>query len=329
MRILVTGGAGFIGSHYVRSLLLGSYPGYEAVNITVLDKLTYAGNLANLAPVAGHPGYRFVHGDITDLELLAEIVPECEVIVNFAAETHVDRSITGAGDFLTTNVLGTQRLLQAALETGVRTVVHVSTDEVYGSIAEGSWSEDEPLLPNSPYSAAKAGSDLLCRAYHQTYGLDVRVTRCSNNYGPYQYPEKLIPLFVTNLLDREPVPLYGDGLNVRDWLHVDDHCRGIQLVLEKGSPGETYNIGGGTELTNRELTELLLNALGMGWEMVRNVPDRLGHDRRYSVDCGKLRGLGYEPRTGFADGLAATVRWYQDNQRWWRPLKAPAMPRSM
>ncbi|MEU7740412.1 dTDP-glucose 4,6-dehydratase [Nonomuraea sp. NPDC049158] len=321
MNILVTGGAGFIGSHYVRSLLLGSYPGYEDVSVTVLDELTYAGNLENLAPVAGHPRYRFLRGDITDTRLLAEIVPWCDILLNFAAETHVDRSITGAGAFVTTNVLGTQRLLQAALDAGVQTMVHISTDEVYGSISEGSWTEEEPLLPNSPYSAAKAGGDLLCRAYHRTHGLDVRVTRCSNNYGPYQHPEKLIPLFVTNLLDREPVPLYGDGRNVRDWLHVDDHCRGIQLVLEKGSPGEVYNIGGGTELTNRELTELLVAAFGLGWDMVRHVPDRLGHDLRYSVDCGKLRALGYEPGRSFEDGLTEVIRWYTDNQSWWRPLK--------
>lgn len=322
MNILVTGGAGFIGSHYVRSLLLGAYPGYEDARVTVLDKLTYAGNLANLEAVAGHPRHTFRQGDIADPRLLAELLPGFDVVVNFAAETHVDRSIAGAGDFVTTNVLGTQRLLQAALDAGTATVVHVSTDEVYGAIAEGSWTEEEPLLPNSPYSAAKAGADLLCRAYHRTYGLDVRVTRCSNNYGPHQYPEKLIPLFVTNLIDREPVPLYGDGRNVRDWLHVDDHCRGIQLVLDKGSPGEVYNIGGGTELTNRELTGMLLEAFGLGWDLVRRVPDRPGHDLRYSVDCGKLRGLGYEPRTGFEQGLAQVIRWYADNEPWWRPLKA-------
>lgn len=321
MRILVTGGAGFIGSHYVRSLLLGPYPGYEDARVVVLDKLTYAGNPDNLAPVAGHPGYAFVQGDITDPRLLAEVVPGCDVIVNFAAETHVDRSITGAGDFVTTNVLGTQRLLQAALEGGVRTVVQVSTDEVYGSIAQGSWSEDEPLLPNSPYAAAKAGGDLICRAYHRTHGLDVRVTRCCNNYGPHQYPEKLIPLFVTNLVDGKKVPLYGDGLNVREWLHVDDHCRGIQTVLEKGSPGEVYNIGGGVELTNRELTGRLLAALGVGWEAVEHVPDRLGHDRRYSLDCGKIQAIGHEPRMDFGEGLAEVVRWYRDHQDWWRPLK--------
>ncbi|AWS45246.1 dTDP-glucose 4,6-dehydratase [Streptosporangium sp. 'caverna'] len=321
MRILVTGGAGFIGSHYVRSLLLGAYPGYEDVRVTVLDKLTYAGNLANLASVAGHRGYAFVRGDIADPALLDDVLPGHEVVVNFAAETHVDRSIAEAGDFATTNVLGTQRLLQAALQAKVRTVVHISTDEVYGSIAQGSWSEDEPLLPNSPYSAAKAAGDLFCRAYGQTYGLDVRVTRCSNNYGPYQYPEKVIPLFVTDLLRGRKVPLYGDGLNVREWLHVDDHCRGIQLVLEKGSPGGIYNIGGGVELTNRELTERLLAALGMGWEMVEHVPDRLGHDRRYSVDSGRIRAIGYRPRVDFDEGLADVVRWYRDHEDWWRRLR--------
>ncbi|MGI5287064.1 dTDP-glucose 4,6-dehydratase [Nonomuraea polychroma] len=328
MRFLVTGGAGFIGSHYVRSLLSGSYPGYENVRVTVLDKLTYAGNLANLAPVANHPGYAFLQADITDARALAEVVPGHDVIVNFAAETHVDRSITGAADFVTTNVVGTQRLLQAALEADVPTVVHVSTDEVYGSTDDGSWNEDEPLLPNSPYSAAKAGADLLCRAYHNTYGRDIRVTRCSNNYGPYQYPEKLIPLFVTNLLEGRKVPLYGDGLNVREWLHVDDHCRGIQLVTEKGAPGEIYNISGGTELTNRELTGRLLDVLGTTWEMVEQVPDRPGHDRRYSLDDGKIRAIGYQPRVDFDDGLADVVRWYRDHQEWWRPLKGPGAGRA-
>jgi dTDP-glucose 4,6-dehydratase len=328
MRLLVTGGAGFIGSHYVRSLLSGSYPGYENVRVTVLDKLTYAGNLANLAPVANHPGYAFLQADITDARALAEVVPGHDVIVNFAAETHVDRSITGAADFVTTNVVGTQRLLQAALEADVPTVVHVSTDEVYGSTDDGSWNEDEPLLPNSPYSAAKAGADLLCRAYHSTYGRDIRVTRCSNNYGPYQYPEKLIPLFVTNLLEGRKVPLYGDGLNVREWLHVDDHCRGIQLVLEKGSPGEIYNISGGTELTNRELTGRLLDALGTTWEMVEQVPDRPGHDRRYSLDDGKIRAIGYQLRVDFDEGLADVVRWYRDHQEWWGPLKRPGAGRA-
>ncbi|WP_440064050.1 dTDP-glucose 4,6-dehydratase [Streptosporangium sp. OZ121] len=319
MRILVAGGAGFIGSHYVRSLLSGLYPGYENARVTVLDKLTYAGNIANLGPVADHPRHTFVKGDIIDTRLLAELMPGQDIVVNFAAETHVDRSITGPGNFVVTNVHGTQCLLQAALEAGVRTVVQVSTDEVYGSIAAGSWDESRPLLPNSPYSAAKAGADLLCRAYHQTYGLDVRVTRCTNNYGPYQHPEKVIPLFVTNLIDGRRVPLYGDGEHVREWLHVDDHCRGIQLVLDKGRPGEVYNIGGGVELTNRELTERLLSAFGLGWDMVETVPDRLGHDRRYSVDSRKIRAIGYEPRVGFDDGLERVVRWYRDHESWWRP----------
>jgi dTDP-glucose 4,6-dehydratase len=321
VRILVAGGAGFIGSHYVRSLLSGEYPGYDGATVTVLDKLTYAGNLANLAPVAELPGYSFVQGDIVDGALLAELVPGHDAIVNFAAETHVDRSIDGGADFVNTNVLGTQQLLQAALNAGTQTVVQVSTDEVYGTIPDGSWPEDHPLLPNSPYSAAKAGSDLLCRAYHRTHGMDIRVTRCSNNYGPYQYPEKVIPLFVTNLFEGAKVPLYGDGLNVRDWLHVDDHCRGIQLVLEKGAPGEIYNIGGGTELTNKELTERLLEACGATWDSVEYVTDRKGHDRRYSVDITKIRGLGYEPRVDFAAGLADVVQWYRDNEDWWRPLK--------
>nr|WP_055507591.1 dTDP-glucose 4,6-dehydratase [Nonomuraea pusilla] len=324
MRILVTGGAGFIGSHYVRSLLRGAYDACEDVRVTVLDKLTYAGNPANLAAVAGRPEYRFVRGDIADAALLAEVVPGHDAVVNFAAETHVDRSITGAADFVTTNVLGTQRLLQAALDADVRTFVQISTDEVYGSIAEGSWTEDEPLLPNSPYSAAKAGADLLCRSYHRTYGLDVRITRCSNNYGPYQYPEKIIPLFVTNLVDGRPVPLYGDGRNVREWLHVDDHCRAVQLVLEKGAPGEVYNVGGGVELTNLELTGRLLDAFGAGWDTVERVPDRPGHDLRYSVDSGKIRAIGYEPRVDFEQGLADVVRWYRDNPDWWRPLKGEA-----
>ncbi|MGJ6964053.1 dTDP-glucose 4,6-dehydratase [Streptosporangium sp. G11] len=324
MRILVAGGAGFIGSHYVRSLLSGLYPGYEDARVTVLDKLTYAGNTANLGPVADHPRHAFVRGDITDARLLADLMPGQDVVVNFAAETHVDRSITGPGDFVVTNVHGTQCMLQAALEAGVRTVVQVSTDEVYGSIAAGSWDESWPLLPNSPYSAAKAGADLLCRAYHQTYGLDVRITRCTNNYGPYQHPEKIIPLFVTNLIDGRRVPLYGDGGHVREWLHVDDHCGGIQLVLDKGRPGEVYNIGGGTELTNRELTERLLAAFGVGWEMVETVPDRLGHDRRYSVDSRKIRAIGYEPRVGFDDGLERVVRWYRDHESWWRAAARPA-----
>ena len=322
MRLFVTGGAGFIGSHYVRSLLQGAYPGYEEAEVTVFDKLTYAGNLANLAPVADNPRYRFVQGDICDPVALEAVLPGHDAVVNFAAETHVDRSITGAADFAMTNFVGAQQVFDAALRHKVGRVVQVSTDEVYGTIPDGSWREDHLLEPNSPYSAAKAGADLLARAYARTYGLPISVTRCSNNYGPYQFPEKVIPLFVTNLIDGKHVPLYGDGLNVRDWLHVDDHCRGIQLVLEQGAPGEIYNIGGGRELTNKELTDLLLQATGRGWDYVDYVTDRLGHDRRYSVDHSKLAALGYRPRYAFEDGLAETVRWYRDNRAWWEPLKA-------
>ncbi|SDX87135.1 dTDP-glucose 4,6-dehydratase [Saccharopolyspora shandongensis] len=323
MRILVTGGAGFIGSHYVRQLLSGAYPAFSDADVIVLDKLTYAGNEANLAPVADNPRLKFVRGDICDRELVGGLLTDVDVVVHFAAETHVDRSITGSDAFVLTNVVGTNVLLQAALDAGVGKFVHVSTDEVYGSIDEGSWPEDHALEPNSPYSAAKAGSDLLARAYHRTHGLPVCITRCSNNYGPYQFPEKVLPLFITNLMDGTQVPLYGDGLNVRDWLHVGDHCRGIQLVAESGRPGEIYNIGGGTELTNKELTERLLAELDVDWSMVRPVADRKGHDRRYSVDHGKIvRELGYEPQVDFATGLRETVRWYQENRDWWEPLKA-------
>ncbi|MEW1865730.1 dTDP-glucose 4,6-dehydratase [Streptomyces sp. NBC_00669] len=322
-RILVTGGAGFIGSHYVRTLLGPTGPGDVA--ITVLDKLTYAGNPANLDEVRAHPGFRFVQGDICDAELVDKLVAEHDQVVHFAAESHVDRSILGATEFITTNVAGTQTLLDAALRNNLRTFVHISTDEVYGSIAEGSWPETDPLQPNSPYSAAKASSDLIALAYHRTHGLDVRVTRCSNNYGHHHFPEKVIPLFITNLLDGGKVPLYGDGGNVRDWLHIDDHVQGIDLVRNLGRPGEVYNIGGGTELSNKELTGLLLEACGAGWDSVEYVEDRKGHDRRYSVDCTKIRTeLGYVPRKDFATGLAETVAWYRENRAWWEPLKERA-----
>lgn len=318
-RVLVTGGAGFIGSNYVRSLLSGAYPGWDDVEVTVLDKLTYAANLANLEPARGR--HRFVHGDICDPELLASLVPGHQVVINFAAESHVDRSITGAEEFVRTNVQGVQALMRACLDAGVERVVQISTDEVYGSIDEGSWDELAPLAPNSPYSAAKAGGDMIARAYAHTHGLPVSITRCGNNYGPYQYPEKIIPLFLTNLLDGRPVPLYGDGLNVRDWIHVDDHCRGIQVVVEHGEPGEVYHIAGTAELTNLDLTERLLQAVGTGWDRVERVADRPGHDRRYSLSDAKLRGLGYAPRVSFEDGLAATVQWYADRRDWWEPLR--------
>ncbi|GAA1209374.1 dTDP-glucose 4,6-dehydratase [Prauserella alba] len=322
MRVLVTGGAGFIGSHFVRQTLAGAYAELAGAEVVVLDKLTYAGNQTNLDPVAGDPRLRFVRGDICDAGVVTEVMRGVDLVVHFAAESHVDRSIAGSADFVLTNVAGTQTLLQAALDAGVGRFVHVSTDEVYGSIEEGSWPEDHPLLPNSPYSASKASSDLLARSFHRTYELDVCITRCSNNYGPYQFPEKVVPLFVTNLLDGKQVPLYGDGLNVRDWLHIDDHCRGIALVAASGRAGEIYNIGGGTELTNRELTERLLTAVGAGWEMVRPVEDRKGHDRRYSVDITKISTeLGYRPRIDFETGLADTVRWYAENRAWWEPLK--------
>jgi dTDP-glucose 4,6-dehydratase len=322
VKLLVTGGAGFIGSHYVRTALAGGYDDLHDADIVVLDKLTYAGNRANLDGADDSGRFRFVEGDILDADLVDGLVAETDEVVHFAAESHVDRSISGATEFVMTNVVGTHTLLAAALRHG-RRFVHVSTDEVYGSIDDGSWPEEHPLEPNSPYSASKAGSDLLARAYFRTYGLPVVITRCSNNYGPYQLPEKVIPLFVTNLLDGTQVPLYGDGLNRRDWLHVDDHCRGIELVRTRGRDGEIYNIGGGTELSNRELTKLLLAECGAGWDMVKPVADRLGHDRRYSVDITKISTeLGYSPAVPFETGLKETVQWYRDNRAWWEPLRA-------
>lgn len=321
MRILVTGGAGFIGSEFVRQQL-----GADAsAQITVFDKLTYSGVEANLAPVADHPGYKFVKGDICDAEAVDQVMPGHDVVVHFAAESHVDRSIAGAGPFVMTNVVGTQVLLDAARKHGVGRFVHISTDEVYGSISEGSWTEEWPLVPNSPYSASKASSDLLALAYARTHGMDVVVTRCSNNYGHYQFPEKVIPLFVSNLMDGKKVPLYGNGGNVRDWLHVSDHCRGIDLAMRKGRAGEVYNIGGGTELTNKELTGVLLEAAGLGWDMVEQVEDRKGHDLRYSIDISKIGAeLGYAPQVTFEDGIKATIDWYRENRAWWEPLKAKA-----
>lgn len=325
MKILITGGAGFIGSNFVRRTLEDAYPGLEGAQVVVLDALTYSGNLENLADVSGSQRYSFEHGDIRDGSLLDRVLPGVDAIVHFAAESHVDRSVRDASIFVETNVLGTQQLLDAALRNDIPRVVHVSTDEVYGSIAEGSWDEQRPLEPNSPYSASKAGSDLLARSYHRTHGLNVSITRCSNNYGPFHFPEKVIPLFVTNLIDDLHVPLYGEGLNIRDWLHVDDHTRGIAMVLTGGRAGGIYNIGGGTELTNKELTQLLLDATGRDWSYVDRVQDRLGHDLRYSVDISKIHSeLGYEPQVPFEQGLADVVQWYRDNRAWWEPLKQRA-----
>jgi dTDP-glucose 4,6-dehydratase len=321
MKVLVTGGAGFIGSHYVRTMLAGGYPGYEDAGVTVLDKLTYAGNLASLP--ASHPRLTVIRGDIRDSELLAQVLPGHDAVVHFAAESHVDRSLAGAAPFVLTNVAGTQTLLEGCLRAGTARVVHVSTDEVYGSIASGSWDEDCPLLPNSPYAASKASSDLIARAYFISHGLPVSTTRCSNNYGTFQHVEKLIPHFVTRLIDGRDVPLYGDGQNVREWIHVDDHCRAVQLVLTHGEAGEIYNIGGDTALMNRELTALLLELCGVGWDRVRMVEDRKAHDRRYAIDDTKIRDqLGFAPAVDFRSGLADVVTWYRDNRWWWEPGSA-------
>jgi dTDP-glucose 4,6-dehydratase len=325
MRLLVTGGAGFVGSHYVRRVLADAWGLRPPTSVVVLDKLTYAGNLANLATVLDDPRLTFVEGDILDRMLVDQLVGECDAIVHCAAESHVDRSILGAADFVMTNVVGTHVLLDAALTHRVSRFVHVSTDEVYGSIAVGRSSETDPLRPSSPYPASKASSDLLAGAYHRTHDLPVTVTRSSNNYGPYQFPEKIIPLFVTRLLSGESVPVLGDGEHVRDWLHVDDHCRALHLVLLEGRAGETYNIGGGSPMTNNELTTLLLDACGAPGDRVRHVPDRPGHDRRYCVDARKLEHeLGFTPGVPFIEGLTATVAWYRDHPEWWQPLRRRA-----
>jgi dTDP-glucose 4,6-dehydratase len=320
MRLLVTGGAGFIGSNFVRHVL-STHPDDQVVN---LDKLTYAGNLENLRDVERDPRYRFVKGDICDAAVVREALDGVDAIAHFAAETHVDRSNLGAADFLQTNVIGTFTLLEAARERRVGRVLVVSTDEVYGSIASGAFKETDPLNPSNPYSAAKAGGDLLARAYWNTHRLPVIITRSSNNYGPYQYPEKVIPLFITNAIDDQPLPLYGDGKNVRDWLYVGDNCAAIDLVLRKGAEGEVYNIGGGNEVENVDLTHQILRLVGKPESLIKRVTDRPGHDRRYAIDGAKMAALGWRASRDFGSALEATVAWYRANEDWWRPIKSGA-----
>ena len=318
VKVLVTGGAGFIGSNFVRHALAA----HEDWQVTTLDKLTYAGRLENLASVEHHPRHRFVKGDVADAGVAAPLVKESDIVVHFAAETHVDRSITNAGEFITTDVYGTFVLLEAARENpALRRFVQISTDEVYGSVAEGASRETDELKPRNPYSASKAGADRLAYSYWATYKVPVIITRASNNYGPNQFPEKIIPLFITNLFDDIPVPLYGDGQNERDWLHVDDHCRGVDVLIDKGVSGELYNIGGGNQVKNVDLTHRILALVGKPASLIRPVADRPGHDRRYSLDTAKLEALGWRPQETFDEGLARTVAWYRQNERWWRPIK--------
>lgn len=313
MKVLVTGGAGFIGSNFVNQFAQGNYP--EISEIVVIDKLTYAGKKENLEPALMDPMVSFVHGDICDFSLVNDLVAKVDAIINFAAESHVDRSIESSAEFVRTNILGTQTLLDAAKKHKIDTFLQVSTDEVYGSIASGSWDESSPLLPNSPYSASKAAADLLVRSYNVTHGLKTIVTRCSNNYGPRQYPEKLIPLFVNRLLAGEKVPVYGDGGNIRDWLHVNDHCKGIYIAMTKGKSGEIYNIGGGTELTNISLTKEIIHLMAFDDDRIEFVADRLGHDQRYSVAWSKIQQLGYEPTQDFQNGLEETINWICNDVR--------------
>lgn len=315
--LLVTGGCGFIGSHFVK-LFLKNHPDWKLIN---LDKLTYCGNRANLTEYEANPHYQWIQGDICDETLVRSLMPQVESIVHFAAETHVDRSISSTDDFIMTNIFGTRVLLEAAKDAGIKRFVHISTDEVYGSVDKGFAPETAPLLPNSPYSASKASSDLLARAYGQTYGLPVIITRSSNNFGPNQFPEKVIPLFITNLIEGKQVPLYGQGANRRDWIFVEDNCAAIDLVFEKGIPGEIYNIGAGNEISNLELTKRILSEMGFGEEKINRVADRLGHDFRYGIDLKKIHQLGFKPHWTFEKGLKHTIEWYRQHLEWWRPLK--------
>jgi dTDP-glucose 4,6-dehydratase len=316
--VLVTGGAGFIGSNFVRHAIAA----HADWRITTLDKLTYAGRLENLKGLLDHPRHAFVQGDVADATVAAPLVQASDIVVHFAAETHVDRSIANAGEFITTDVYGTFVLLEAARQAPrLRRFVQISTDEVYGSVTEGASTETAELRPRNPYAASKAGADRLAYSYWATYDVPVIVTRASNNYGPYQFPEKIIPLFITNALDDTAVPLYGDGLNERDWLHVADHCRALDLLIERGASGEVYNIGGGNNVRNLDLTRAILRLLGKPETLIRPVPDRPGHDRRYCLDTAKIRSLGWEPRVPFESGLAETVDWYRANEWWWRPIK--------
>ena len=317
-KILITGGAGFIGSNFIR-YMLRKYPDYKVIN---LDKLTYAGNIENLKDVEKSPNYKFIKGDICDPKAVEKILSDgIDLVVNFAAETHVDRSIDSAADFIQTNVYGTYVLLEAVKRSGVKRFLHISTDEVYGSIEKGSFREDFPLEPSSPYSASKAAADLLAISYYRTYNLPVLITRSSNNYGAYQYPEKVIPLFVTNALEEKKLPLYGEGKNVRDWLYVQDNCEGIDVVLHKGKAGEVYNVGGGTELENIELLKIILKETGKPPELMQYVKDRPGHDFRYSLDISKVKKLGWKPKHSFEDGLKETIKWYKENAAWWKKIK--------
>ena len=318
VEVLVTGGAGFIGSNFVHHALAA----HEDWHVTTLDKLTYAGRLENLKDVVDHPRHAFVRGDVADPAVAAPLVAASDIVVHFAAETHVDRSLMSAGEFITTDVYGTFVLLEAARQAArLRRFVQISTDEVYGSVPEGSSRETDELRPRNPYSASKAGADRLAYSYWASYGVPVVVTRASNNYGPFQFPEKVIPLFITNAIDDVPVPLYGDGLNERDWLHVADHCRAVDLLIDRGTPGEVYNIGGGNQVRNVDLTTRILALMGKPDSLINRVADRPGHDRRYSLDTSKLQALGWAPRVPFDTGLQETVAWYRENEWWWRPIK--------